>query len=177
VIVMRVATRGFTLIEVLVTVVIVAVMASVLVLSIGAGDEEQVLRREAERLQARIGYACERAELSGREVGLHLRDGGYAFSAQQTEGWRFIEDDVALKRVNLPDATHLSADDQTLEAMFPEQPQFLCFASGEAMPMVIELAAGPRATRWRIDIALDGQTTLRHRGIDDRDWLDAGGPR
>ena len=174
---MRVATRGFTLIEVLVTVVIVAVMASVLVLSIGAGDEEQVLRREAERLQARIGYACERAELGGRDVGLHLRDGGYAFSAQQVEGWHFIEDDVALKRVSLSEAMHLSADAQALESAFTEQPQVLCFASGEALPMTIELAAGPRATRWRIDIALDGQTTLRHRGVADRDWQEAGRPR
>ena len=98
---MRVAARGFTLIEMLVTVVILAVLASVLVLSVGAGDEEQRLRREVERLQARIVYACERAELTGREVGLHLRAGGYAFSARQGEGWRFIEDDPALKRTQL----------------------------------------------------------------------------
>ena len=35
---MRVATRGFTPIEVLVTVVILAVLAAVLVLSVGVGD-------------------------------------------------------------------------------------------------------------------------------------------
>lgn len=171
---MRVATRGFTLIEVLVTVVIVTVMAGVLVLSVGAGDEEQVLRREAERLQARISYACERAELSGREVGMHLRDGGYAFSAQQVEGWQFIDQDVALKRVNLPEAIHLSADAQELAVSFTEQPQWLCFASGEALPMAIELVAGPRATRWRIDVSLDGRTLLRRRGGDDPDWQDVG---
>lgn len=174
---MRVAARGFTLIEVLVTVVILAVMASVLVLSVGAGDEEQVLRREAERLQARIGYACERAELGGREIGLHLRAGGYAFSAMQSEGWRFIEDDVALKRAALPDGLSLLADDDELEAAFGEQPQFLCFASGEATPMAIEFAAGAQATRWRIDVALDGATLLRHRGPEDRGWIDAGAAR
>lgn len=174
---MRVSQRGFTLIEVLVTVVILAVLATVLVLSVGAGDEEQVLRREAERLQARIRYACERAELSGREVGLHLREGGYAFSAQQIEGWQFIEDDVALKRAELPAAIGLRADDRELDEHFAEQPQFLCFASGETTPLAIELAAGPTATRWRIDIALDGTTRLRRRGADDRDWQDAGDTR
>ncbi len=167
---MRVAARGFTLIEMLVTVVILAVLASVLVLSVGAGDEEQRLRREVERLQARIVYACERAELTGREVGLHLRAGGYAFSAMQGEGWRFIEDDPALKRTQLATSITLSADDEALVESFAEQPQFLCFASGEATPLTIELAAGPRASHWRIDIAFDGHTRLQQRNIDDRDW-------
>jgi general secretion pathway protein H len=171
---MRVAARGFTLIEVLVTVVILAVMATVLVLSVGAGDEEQVLRREVERLQARISYACERAELSGREIGLHLRAGGYAFSAAQIEGWQFIEDDVALKRAVLPEAITLRADDRELDDQFDEQPQFLCLASGETTPIAIEFAAGAHATRWRIDIGLDGNTSLRRRGVDDRDWQGAG---
>ena len=40
--------------------------------------------------------------------------------------------------------------------------------------MQIELAAGAGATRWRIDIALDGRTRLQRRAPDDRDWRDAG---
>lgn len=171
---MRVAARGFTLIEMLVTVVILAVLASVLVLSVGAGDEEQRLQREIERLQARIVYACERAELTGRDIGLHLRERGYAFSAAQAEGWRFIEDDAALKRTALPEAMRLAADDEALAENFVEKPQLLCFASGEATPMQIELAAGTRATRWRIDLGFDGRTTLQRRGRDDRDWRAVG---
>lgn len=173
---MRVATRGFTLIEVLVTVVILAVLASVLVLAVGAGDEEQWLRREAERLQARIDYACERAELTGRELGLHLRRGGYAFSTPYGEDWRFIDDDKALQRATLPKAITLAAGDHELTESFAEKPQFLCLASGEATPAQIELAAGARATRWRIDIALDGSTRLQRRAPDDRDWQAAGQP-
>lgn len=171
---MRVATRGFTLIEVLVTVVILAVLASVLVLSVGVGDEEQWLQRESERLQARIVYACERAELTGRELGLHLRRSGYAFSSPHGEQWRFIDNDKALQRASLPKAITLAAGDEDLAPSFIEKPQFLCFASGEATPMQIELAAGARATRWRIDIALDGRTRLQRRAPDDRDWRDAG---
>lgn len=167
---MRVATRGFTLIELLVTVAIVAVMSGVLVLAVGAGDEEQALQREVERLAARIGYACERAELSGRDLGLHLRAGGYAFSAFQLEGWQFIEDDVALKRIELPSTIELRAEDQELDDQFPTEPQFLCHASGEALPMRIEFVAGTQATRWRIDIAFDGTTTRSRRGPEDRDW-------
>ncbi len=171
---MRVATRGFTLIEVLVTVVILAVLASVLVLAVGVGDEEQWLQRESERLQARIVYACERAELTGRELGLHLRRSGYAFSSPHGEQWRFIDNDKALQRASLPKAITLAAGDEDLAPSFIEKPQFLCFASGEATPMQIELAAGARATRWRIDIALDGRTRLQRRAPDDRDWRDAG---
>lgn len=174
---MRVATRGFTLIEILVTVVIISVLASVLVLSVSAGDEEQWLSREADRLEARIVYACERAELTGREIGLHLRASGYAFSSRYGEQWRFIDDDPALKMAALPNLLQLAADNAALAESFDEKPQFLCFASGETTPMTIDLGAGERATRWRIDIAFDGRTRVQHRavddhGIDDRDWVE-----
>ena len=168
---LRVRTRGFTLIEVLVTVVIIAVLASVLVLSVSAGDEEQWLRREAERLQARIAYACERAELTGRELGLHLRRNGYAFSSAVGDEWRFIDDDDALRAATLPKAITLAAGDDALEESFGDQPVFLCLSSGEATPLQIELAAGERATRWRVDIGFNGDTMLAHRAVDDRDWI------
>jgi len=169
---MRVATRGFTLIEILVTVVIISVLASVLMLSVSAGDEEQWLRREADRLEARIVYACERAELSGREIGLHLRASGYAFSSRYGEQWRFIDDDPALKMATLPKLLQLAAENEALSESFDEKPQFLCFASGEATPMRIDFGAGERATRWRIDVAFDGSTRVQHRGVDDRDWIE-----
>ncbi len=167
---MRVQTRGFTLIEVLVTVVIVAVLASVLVLSVSAGDEEQWLRRETERLQARIAYACERAELSGRELGLHLRSGGYAFSSPLGEEWRFIGDDHVLDVATLPGTITLAAGEDALDESFAETPQFVCFASGEATPMQIELSAGQQATRWRIDIDFVGHIVVSSRAVADRDW-------
>ena len=167
----RVHARGFTLIEVLVTVVIIAVLASVLVLSVSAGDEEQWLRREAQRLQARIDYACERAELTGREIGLNLRRNGYAFSTPVGEEWRYIDDDDALRAAELPVAITLAAGDEALDEHFDGEPQFLCMSSGEATPLQIELAAGAQATRWRIDVGLTGDVTLAHRGVDDRDWV------
>lgn len=174
---MRVAARGFTLIEVLVTVVILAVLATVLVLSVGAGDEEQWLRREAERLEGRIQYACERAELGGREVGMHLRDRGYAFSTALGEQWRFIDSDTALKATELRNGLSLGAGEEALLSSFAEKPQFLCLASGEATPMQIEVFAGARATRWRVDIAFDGRTRLQRRAPDDRDWQTMERPR
>lgn len=171
---MRVHARGFTLIEVLVTVVILAVLASVLVLSVSAGDGEQWLRREADRLQARIEYACERAELTGRDLGLHLRRDGYAFSSAHGDEWRFINDDSALNAATLPKQMTLAAGDDDLAEAYNERPQFLCFASGEATPLQIELAAAANAPRWRIDIAFDGATRLARRGPDDRDWIETG---
>lgn len=172
----RVAARGFTLIEVLVTVVIVAVMASVLVLSVGVGDQEQWLRRESERLQARIDYACERAELTGREIGMHLRLGGYAFSSLSGETWQFISNDKALMPAVLPEAVHLGLEAVELTESFIEKPQFLCLASGEATPMQLDLDGGAQATRWRIEVALDGRTRLLHRSVDDRDWREDARP-
>lgn len=164
------AARGFTLLEVLVTVVILAVLASVLALSVGAGDDEQVLRRETERLAARLSYACERAELSGRDVGLHVRGGGYAFSVMQGEGWRFIEDDAALSRVEFRAPLAATLVDAETPSAFTEMPQWRCFASGETTSMAVELATAAAATRWRIDSAPDGGVQVRHRTPQDDAW-------
>jgi general secretion pathway protein H len=169
---MRASTRGFTLIEVLVTVVIVAVLASVLVLSIGVGGREQALQRETERLQARIAYACERAELTGREIGLHLRATGYRFSTLFGELWKPIEDDPALKAATLPTGASLVAGEEALADDFAESPQFICFASGETTPMAIGIEAGAQDTRWRIDVAFDGRIQLQRRVPDDGAWRD-----
>ena len=152
--------RGFSLIEILVVLVIIAVAAAAVTLSIaGAGGERQV-ERDAERLRALIGFACEQAELRGRSIGISLSRGGYAFSTSEQADW-LPETDAELRarKWSVPAAATLvrAGHAVAIGADFPEKPQLVCFASGELTPFRLELAPPDGARRFRIDGAPDGE--------------------
>ena len=165
--------RGFTLIEILVVVVILAVLAAAVSIAMsGAGGERQ-LEREAERLQALLGYACEHAEIGGKPVGLSLVDDGYLFAqpsgqpAQANgETWKTF-DKGELRRREWPRSlrAELSRDGRRVEItpQPPERPQIVCFASGEMTPFRLELGLPDLNLRWRLELAADGSVTRERR--------------
>ncbi|MBX5463217.1 MAG: type II secretion system minor pseudopilin GspH [Steroidobacteraceae bacterium] len=96
--------RGFTLIELLVVVLIIGIIATTAVLSIGAVGRDTDLEKEGERLSALLNYAREKAELQTRELGLFVNDGDYEFLTYDPRRllWRSVEEDDALRRRELP---------------------------------------------------------------------------
>ncbi|MCQ4165196.1 type II secretion system minor pseudopilin GspH [Tahibacter harae] len=164
--------RGFTLIEILVVVVILAVLAAAVSIALsGAGGERQ-LEREAERLQALLGYACEHAEIGGKPVGLSLVEDGYLFaqpgppSQANSETWKTF-DKGELRRREWPRnlRAELSRDGRRVEItpQPPERPQIVCFASGELTPFRLELGLPDLNLRWRLELAADGSVTRERR--------------
>ncbi len=71
-------TRGFTLVEILVVVVIVGIGLSITVSNLFVSDEERV-RQEAERLIALIEKTRDQAAFSGYPIAMRLTDQGVAF--------------------------------------------------------------------------------------------------
>jgi general secretion pathway protein H len=154
---------GFTLIEVLVVVVILGVLAAALTLAVaGAGGERQ-LEREAEQARALIGYACEQAELSDREIGISLNDRGYRFSWLNRDRWDTFVDGELRPRSWLADGTAaLARDGHVVEIVeqFPDKPQLLCFSSGELTPFLLDLGLSDLAQRYRLQGQPDGSVML-----------------
>src|SRR5262245_44000935 len=132
--------RGFTLIELIVVVAIVAVLAAALTLSVNAIGAQRQVEREARRFEALLARACERAETSGRDVGVHLASNGYAFSLFLPDGWR-RESQGELRERELPKSLAFEAkrDGIVLELgdELPESPQLVCYASGELTPFAL----------------------------------------
>lgn len=157
---------GFTLIELLVVVVIVAVMAAVVAMTLAGGGGERQLEREAERLQALLGYACEHAEIGGKPVGLGLVSDGYVFSEQNGEIWKPF-DQGELRERRWPGALRadLSRDGKRLplQPQPPDKPQVICFASGELTPFRLELGLADASLRWRLDGLPDGTVERERR--------------
>ena len=87
---------GFTLIEVLVTLVVIGIAVSVVVVSAWPGPR-QGLRDEAERLALLLSLAREEAQVRGTPVRLSADAGGYRFQVYSGRQWRPLRNDAELR--------------------------------------------------------------------------------
>jgi len=160
----RSRSPGFSLIEILVVTVILAVTATAVTLAVsGAGGERQ-LARDAERLRALLGYACEQAEVSGRSIGVSLSRAGYRFSRYEQGAWLPAADGEFRPRKSSVGAdAALTRDGQrvAVAADFPERPQLVCFSSGELTAFRLDLTLPESAARHRIEGLPDGRVDER----------------
>jgi general secretion pathway protein H len=157
------APRGFTLIEILVVVVILGVLAAALTLAVGVGGGERQLARQAEQAQALVGYACEQAELTGREIGVSLNTSGYRFSYLERDDWQVFRDGELRSRawiVNTGATLSRDGHDVEIAAQFPDKPQLLCFSSGELTPFRLDMGLPDLAQHYRLDGQPDGTVML-----------------
>ncbi len=76
---MRGSSRGFTLIEILVVVIIIAIVASLMLLSVNVLGRDTQIAGESQRLLRLIGMVREQAEMQSRDVGLTFYPDGYEF--------------------------------------------------------------------------------------------------
>lgn len=133
--------RGFTLLELLVAMVIVGIIASFAVLSVGDGGRDATQRREAERLAALLSLAADEAVLRGRELGLALDPDGYAFLTLEGERWRPAAGDGPLGDRRLPAPFRLAAEVEGRYLPLAKRrkgtapaPAVLLYSSGEQTP-------------------------------------------
>jgi general secretion pathway protein H len=100
----RSRSRGFTLIEIMIVVVIIGVISAAVLLSVNLTGRDQDLEKESERLLTLVNYAREQAELQTREYGVVFNDDGYRFVAYDVRRglWRDIYEDEVLRLRKLP---------------------------------------------------------------------------
>ena len=162
--------RGFTLLEVLVVLAIVAVLAGIAALSVGGVGSRRV-ENAAKRAEALVALACERAALTGRDMGIAVLADGLRFGYLAAQGWQPVGDDPAdpLRPRALGDSIRLQLerDGERVDAAIdpPAAPQLACFGSGELTPFRLTIEGEGEALRWHLDGALDGTLTLA--GADD----------
>ena len=160
------AARGFTLIELIVGVVLGAVVLRM------SDRDDRALEQAARRSQALIQLACERAELTGVDIGFSLLDDRWVFGYLGPQGWQMLSDQPseelrprplgAALRAELRREGRLLLADSTDNA--PARPQLACLASGELSPFELRLGpadgSGAAAFRWQLSGSLDGQLKL-----------------
>ncbi|MEK0162086.1 prepilin-type N-terminal cleavage/methylation domain-containing protein [Pseudoalteromonas piscicida] len=94
--------RGFSLLEVLVVLVIIAFSVNLITYTVSDSDEEE-LETMAMRVQGTINLASEFAVLNQVELGFHLDKGVIEFLVFDGEKWRSFEADDIYKPIELPE--------------------------------------------------------------------------
>jgi general secretion pathway protein H len=148
--------RGFTLIEILVVVAIIALVSAGMLLSVTLTGRDRDLEKESDRLLALFTYAREQAELQTREYGILFQDDGYEFLAYDTRraAWRSVFEDDALAARKLPDGldVKLMVDARPVVLTRPKDaqdktPQVMIFSNGDlsAFAATLERDGGVRS--------------------------------
>ncbi|WP_392344372.1 type II secretion system minor pseudopilin GspH [Pseudoalteromonas prydzensis] len=159
-------SRGFSLIEILVVLVVIAFATKMMVYSLDGGDEDE-LDKQALRLHTTINMASEFAILNQLELGFHLDKNSFEFLVFDGEKWITFDreklfapitvderlkltlnlDDLAWSQDNLLEQSNWRElmsggdDESLLELQKMKIPQVLILSSGEvsAFQLIYEL--------------------------------------
>ncbi|MBT8120282.1 MAG: type II secretion system minor pseudopilin GspH [Gammaproteobacteria bacterium] len=96
--------NGFTLLELLVVVVIIAILFTYTTLAIRSDTPEEIIKKEAQRMERLIQLALEEAILRGEEYGIEIFLDGYRFLRFDIaeNKWLPLSDDKILRQRELP---------------------------------------------------------------------------
>lgn len=154
-------TGGFTLVELLVVVVIVGILATALVLSIGAADSGRLALDRARQVEDLLVLNCEQAVLDNATRAVHLDARGYHFLRQTHSGaWQKPTERVFRTRELEPQlqwALTVEARPVVLDNEFDLTPHLICFASGEATPFVLRVGLFDGPDLYQLEGHLDGR--------------------
>lgn len=174
--------RGFSLLELLVTLFVVVLVTSLVTLNIGSGDRDMLLRSAVLSLVDSANYALDEAQFTGMNYGLmlHIEDEDgqwryrYDWWEQTALGWLAPTSgkDVFAPGELPPDLElQLELDglvqeqERLLRSSESPNPQILLYASGETVPGAIELRSREDGELlWRIEWDLLGEFRALPRG-------------
>ncbi len=94
--------HGFTLLELLVVVVIVAILFTYTTLAIRSDSPEDIIKKEAQRMERLVQLALEESILRGEEYGLEIFLDGYRFLRFTKNQWQPLSNDKILRQRELP---------------------------------------------------------------------------
>ncbi len=155
---------GFTLLELLVVVALVAILTGTVMLSITGADSEQRLRGDADQLAYRLELARQYALQRNREWGVYIDDDTVRFAEFDPQQAAWIEQTqrpfgattVALNvRLRAESEGHEGLSARERERL----PQLLLFSSGEVTPFKLYLEPQWNTRTWIV--SSDGLSPVR----------------
>ncbi|BES71299.1 GspH family T2SS minor pseudopilin variant XcpU [Marinobacter nanhaiticus D15-8W] len=172
-------SRGFTLIEIMVVMVVVGLMAVIAVVNMGGGAQQRELENAARELFLLMQTASEQAVLNNQEMGLVIDDESYRFlafnslervwepqeerlfSAREVPEWMAL---TYQTEDNLPTLPGVEDDEDA------PRPDLVFFSSGEITPFEMQMTAGDNSDLV-YSIESDGLNGLDWRTPGDEDEL------
>jgi general secretion pathway protein H len=146
----RPAADGFTLVEALVVVVIIAVLVSAVSVKL-APDTRAALRAEALRLAALLQHARDEAIATGTPLAWQRTEGGYRFLQRGPDrAWAPIDRDPSLRPRDLPAGVGFAAI-ETSAPLTGAPPVIVLAPTGVNEPFRMTLALGEHRVRVSSD--------------------------
>ena len=170
----RLRAAGFSLIELLVVIVILAIMSSLVLLSMGTLRSDDEVETEAQRLTALLEFLSEEALIQARDYGVEFFRDGYRFLSWDPDSrlWSVLEADEALRPRQLPPGLELELAVDGREVVIdadqgdrdrPQDelaPHVAVFSSGEFTPFELFLVAERVTDAWVLRGNMRGELEL-----------------
>lgn len=155
-------TKGFTLLELLIVLVILGITISFTVLSFGLKNPQDDIREQGLRLAALMQLASEESILLGQELALEFADEGYSFLNLKKDRWQEIENDQVFRRRRLPEhmSVELSVEGGEFNNSNDLNQRIYFFSSGEASPFTLRLRS--KDTEYSFLLNGDSQAVIKH---------------
>ena len=168
------SSSGFSLLELIVVIAMMAVLTSVIVPRLNLGGEKDQIKTESVRLAELMRRASEESIFKSRELGIRFTDGDYQFLKLDGDGrtgkWVAYEDKVFRKRewpdnfefeievdgvaVELEDSEEFKIDDKT-------RPHVMFLSNGEVMPdFRVLIDKGILDERWQVASGVEQPVTV-----------------
>jgi len=164
---------GFTLLELMVVVVLIGIIFSFAVLSMGGDDMAGLMERETRRLVTVLDMAGSEAVLQGEELAVYFSDTSYEFLVLEEGDWQPTADSALLGEHILPagisirlevdgDPPGLTAtpgdavDDDESNVKIP---QVYVLSSGEMTPFSATLESAQSIRRYHLSATILGELT------------------
>ena len=175
---------GFSLLELLVTLLVIVLATSLVTLNVGSGGRDIDSENDLRDLAAAVSYALDEAQFTGNDFGLLLWFDDQAGRPVQGFSWRERRDgrwqppaggQEIFAGAEMPASVELrleldgsSVAEEMLLRGVDADPQLVLYASGETTPGAIEVQAREGGELlWRLEWDLLGTTRLLLRGLDE----------
>jgi general secretion pathway protein H len=170
---------GFTLLELLVVLVVVAIMVSMAMLSFGVLGRDRQAEEESRRFWVVLQQAREEAELQAEDLAIFIAADSYEYLRfdPRRDEWQPIEADELFAQRQLPEGMRfrLRVDSREI-VMKPDlpnrgdkdenkkwPPQVMVLSSGEVMPFELELERDGAPSLWRVTAQADNDLRVEKR--------------
>ena len=152
-------SKGFTLVEILVVVVIMAIVISLAILSIGTTGRDTQLDEESRRIEGLVSLLHERALLEGRDFGVRIEPAAYEFVVYEPRRdlWMTLDQEHEFRHRDLPKGLRFQLELDSQIVVIKSIDRNL--ASKEAPPgPQVAIAASGEGTPFRLTLLRDGTT-------------------
>lgn len=178
---------GFSLLELLVTLIVIVLVTSLVSLTVSSGGQDIKLQSQVRELAEVANYALDEAQLTGRDYGLLLQrdelDGEtayrYEWRERRQDGWQLPESgkDVFAGQLLPPGLElELELEDSSIVEIGPTGaeeaavPQVVLYASGETTAGAIDIKRQQDGELlWRVQWDLLGRFEALPRGEEPED--------